>query len=257
MRMKWTLIAALLAGAGCLASTSVEVRPSVELGKKVYRKACLTCHGVAGDGAGPVARLFKPAPRDFTRGVYKFRSTPSGQLPTDADLYRTISTGIPGTGMPAWAPHLSPGERRAVAMYIKLFFPKFATRGARHEIKIGKQPKRTADSIARGRKTYTDMQCGKCHGPTGRGDGPSSGELKDDRGRPIAPYDMTTGRYRGGSTARDIYRTIATGVSGTPMPGYGDAATPQQTWDLAYFVQSLERPSGIIDYAFVKRPSWQ
>ena len=60
-------------------------------GRVVYQKYCAGCHGDTGDGAGDAAPPILPRPRDFTRGVYKIRSTPSGEQPTDGDLDRVVA----------------------------------------------------------------------------------------------------------------------------------------------------------------------
>lgn len=70
----------------------------------LYRKHCVQCHGVSGDGMGPAASLLAPYPRDFRRGTFKFKSTPIGAKPTKADLVRILERGIPGTSMPSFAP---------------------------------------------------------------------------------------------------------------------------------------------------------
>ncbi|MEK7803108.1 MAG: c-type cytochrome [Deltaproteobacteria bacterium] len=72
---------------------------AVEKGELVYYKRCSFCHGLTGAGNGPAADQLIPRPRDFTMGLYKFRTTNSGELPTDEDLFRVISRGIPGTAM--------------------------------------------------------------------------------------------------------------------------------------------------------------
>jgi len=41
-----------------------------------------------------------------------------------------------------------------------------------------------------------------------------------------------------------VYRTLMTGLSGTPMPSYADSLEPDQAWDLAYFVLSLSVSHG-------------
>lgn len=70
----------------------------------LYRKHCVQCHGVSGDGMGPAASLLAPYPRDFRRGTFKFKATPIGAKPTKADLVRILERGIPGTSMPSFAP---------------------------------------------------------------------------------------------------------------------------------------------------------
>lgn len=51
-------------------------------------------------------------------------------------------------------------------------------------------------------------------------------------------------RFKNGATPSDTYRTLMTGLSGTPMPSCGDALEPDQAWDLAYYVLSLSREGG-------------
>ena len=72
---------------------------SVTAGHWIYEQRCAVCHGEKGDGRGKRADELYSKPRDFTIGTYKFRSTPSGSLPRDEDIYTTISRGLRGTGM--------------------------------------------------------------------------------------------------------------------------------------------------------------
>ena len=75
-------------------------RSKVESG--LFRKHCVQCHGISGDGRGPAAALLAPYPRDFRRGSFKFKSTPLGKKPTHSDIVRTLEQGLPGTAMPAF-----------------------------------------------------------------------------------------------------------------------------------------------------------
>jgi cytochrome c oxidase cbb3-type subunit 2 len=62
----------------------------------------------------------------------------------------------------------------------------------------------------------------------------------EDRGLPIAATDLTRPeRFKTGSRPEDVYRTLMTGLTGTPMPSYGDSLEPDQAWDIAYYVLSL------------------
>ena len=79
----------------------------------LFRRHCITCHGLAGDGAGPTAAMLDPYPRDFRSGVFKYTSTRSGAKPIHKDLERTLYRGIPGTAMPSFA-HLRPEETDAL-----------------------------------------------------------------------------------------------------------------------------------------------
>ena len=68
----------------------------------IFRKHCVTCHGLSGDGRGPAAMFLDPYPRDFRRGTFKFKSTPAGSKPTAEDLQQVLRYGIPGTSMPSF-----------------------------------------------------------------------------------------------------------------------------------------------------------
>ena len=84
----------------------------------LYRKHCVHCHGITGDGAGPTASTLNPYPRDFRLGKYKFKSTPLRTPPTDKDLTTVLRNGIPGTAMPAFAT-LKDNEIAALVDYVK------------------------------------------------------------------------------------------------------------------------------------------
>ena len=88
-------------------------------GKVVYERKCAPCHGVKGDGKGAAAELLDPKPRDFTSGIYKVR-TSANKVPSDQDLFRLVTNGMPGTSMPGWAV-LPEKDRWNVVAYIKTF----------------------------------------------------------------------------------------------------------------------------------------
>jgi len=212
-------------------------------GKSVYEQRCAVCHGVEGKGDGPAQAFLYPKPRDLAAGKFKIRSTPS--LPTDDDLLRIISNGIPGTAMPGWAA-LPMRERKDIVAYVKSLSPVFSQQPEPKPVRIPPTAKVTPALLELGKKFYVEAECLKCHGATGKGDGEAADTLKDDWGYPILPYDFTiAGRMKGGNTVRDVYRTLVTGIGGTPMPSYADSLSAQEMWGLAYYVQSLsKRPAG-------------
>lgn len=240
----------------------VKLRGDIALiqGKLIYKRACLPCHGVRGDGKGTAARGFDPAPRDFTAGVYKWRSTVSGTLPTDEDLDRTIRRGVPGTEMVGWGRIFSKKERQAVIAYIKTFSDLFSDPDNQLEaadfVKIPEQRpfKTTPDSIAAGKKVYEKQDCAKCHGLSGRGDGPKAKELVDDWDKPIKTPNLTKRYFKAGKEDRNIYRIFTTGLNGTPMPAF-DELTDTQRWQLVDYIKSLESKGGIWSFLFVEEPT--
>jgi len=213
-------------------------RDLLALGRQVYQSRCIGCHGPKGDGNGPAATFLSPKPRDFTVGVFKFRTTPSGSLPTDGDLYRTITRGVRWTAMPTWH-ELSDKERMAVAGYIKTFSSRFKEETPEPPLLIGDPPKATPELVARGKDLYVKAKCFQCHGPGGKGDGPSADEMKDLAGFPIRPADFTRGQFKGGSSVRDIFRTMSLGLDGTPMPSFADSMSEPERWAISYYVLSL------------------
>ena len=206
-------------------------------GATLYKEYCLVCHGDKGDGNGFAAEYLDPRPRDFRSGVYKIRSTTS--LPTDEDINRVITKGIPGTLMPAFEfeKDLKEVEIKTLVAYVKSFSDAFD--GETPEpISFPKPPPKTEELLAIGERLYEEFECSKCHGDEGKGDGPSAGDFKDDWGDPIRPYDFTVpDRMKGGSTVEDVYRTLYVGIGGTPMPAYKMGADSLMA--LAHFVLSL------------------
>jgi mono/diheme cytochrome c family protein len=226
--------------------TPVAPRPAtsavtVEHGKRLYTANCIQCHGPEGKGDGYGAPFLVPPPRDFTSGQFKFRTTSSGLLPTDDDLFRTISRGADGTGMPPWKYLLSDEERWALVDYVKSFDTRFATARALKPMPLPDAPGRSR-SVDRGRDVYAKMQCSKCHGEDGRGVGPSSASMVDSKGRHVNARDFTQpGSYRTGWSEREIIRTLETGMNGVPMPSYSGVMSKQEEYDMVAFVMSLSK----------------
>ncbi len=220
-------------------------------GRPLFEKLCATCHGRAGDGRGPSARFTSTPPRDFTRGSYKFRTTPVGSPPTQDDLIRTISVGVRGTHMPAWRGTLRAADIATLARYLTTLSDAFWTDGPPVEtLVIPAEPPYDAASVARGKALYGTMQCQTCHGPAGKADGPAAALLKDDWGHPIRPANFARGAYKGGCCGAAVYRAISTGLGGTPMPSFGAALSPAERWDLSHYVLSLGHRRPTVDYLF-------
>jgi mono/diheme cytochrome c family protein len=212
----------------------------VERGKEVYLENCAACHGENGAGDGVCSAFLSPAPRNFTTGVFRFKTTAGGEMPTDQDLFRTVSLGIHSTGMPPWKFLLPEEDRWAAVEYIKTFYPSFDNADVA-SVELGDEPQHITEAdIENGKKIYGIAQCAKCHGEQGYGDGPSSLELEDTFGKPIPPRNFhKLPHFKRGTTLRDIALTVHTGNNGTPMPSFDEAFDAGEIWDLAAYIQSL------------------
>lgn len=216
--------------------------------KSEYRRYCAGCHGEYGDGQGENTPWLDPKPRNFTLATFKCRSTLTGTLPTDEDLFNTINRGIVNSNMPVWST-FTKQQRADLVAYIKIFSPRWEKEKAGTPISIPPEPPVTIDSIAHGQALFAKLECWKCHGQHGEGDGPSASTLTDSQDNPIRPYNFAMGgkdsRFKCGSTNQDIYKIFMTGVDGTPMPSFADVIQPNDAWDLVHFLRTLQvhRPS--------------
>ena len=252
---RWSVLFGLGLFAAMFSSQGAEATGDAIPGKAIYDTHCAACHGMEGDGNGPAAVWLFPKPRNFGAGQYKIQSTPAGSLPSDEDLFRSVTRGLGGSSMPGFA-YLSEAERRDVVTYVKHLTAYTAADGRRvrrfeaaaqegppaSPIAVPAEPPLTFDSITRGREWYVKLQCASCHGESGAGDGPSAPTLVDAFGIPIPPRDFNTGAFRGGSTGPDLYTRIAVGIAGTPMLAFPDTVLgPVERWNLVHFIQSLRR----------------
>ena len=242
------LVASLCAvpsGSVRAAAQDVGTEAQRESGKTLYLKYCSQCHGENGNGEGYATPHLRPRPRDFTTGKFKVRTTPNGALPTHQDLVNIIRRGMPYTSMPAW-PNLSDEEVSNLAYFITTFSPDFSNpEKAPQPVALPSAPRATNESIEQGKKLYVETGCVKCHGNLGRGDGASAPTLKDDWGYPLPPANLAQSwTFRGGSSREDIFRTMSTGLNGTPMPSFLEALTPEQRWAITDFIGSLSGSNG-------------
>ena len=231
----------LLGAAVCLTLTPTLQAEGIETadgeqGKALYLRECAACHGVDGDGEGPGAYILSQRPRNLQLGVFKLRSSKTGEYPSNEDIFKTISNGISGAGgamMPSFA-SLSEQERWSLVEHVKTLAEIDAPGEA---MAIPPQPKKA--DLALGKDIYQRLECNDCHGSEGHGDGSSALTLEDDQKRRIWAPDLTLGRYKGGGEPADIYQRIITGMDGSPMPSYAGKATDDELWALTMYVLSL------------------
>ncbi len=240
----------------------------VDPGRQLYARHCAACHGEQGNGQGKAAAYLFPRPRDIRAGRFRLLST-SNNVPTREDLHAVLLRGMPGSSMPPWG-HLLQQERDALVdevmrlridgareYYIKvlkeqddLTDEEIAEDDIQEEIQeyidnisipgessvvpdIGEPNEETLNDA---KEVYAKAGCLQCHGKEGKGDGVQ--KMIDDEGLPTAPRDFTVGIFKGGADPASMYRRIAYGMPGTPMPG-SRQLTPEQMMNLAHYIRSM------------------
>jgi len=211
-----------------------------DAGKSLYYRYCWGCHGFHGDGNGENAPYLNILPRNFVAAAFKCRSTPTGALPTDEDIFNSITRGFISTNMPSWIT-LTDQQRADLVAFVKTFSPRWKSEKPGDPVQVPAEPALSLDSIKHGKELFTKLECWKCHGQQGRGDGPAAATLTDNNNQPIHPYDFQSGsRFKCGTTNVDLYKIFMTGLDGTPMPSFADVVKPGDAWDLVHFLRTLQ-----------------
>jgi mono/diheme cytochrome c family protein len=230
----------VLAGAQQTESHIGNLTGHSEAGRQLYYRYCWGCHGARGNGDGENAPYLNILPRNFVAATFKCRSTPTGTLPLDSDLFSTLKRGINFTNMPNWSA-LTDQQRADLVAFIKTFSPRWKNEKPSEPIQVPPEPALTVGSIKHGQELFQKLECWKCHGNEGRGDGPSASTLTDSNDQPIRPYNFTSdSRAKCGKTNQDLYKIFMTGLDGTPMPSFADVIKPEDAWDLVHFLRTLQ-----------------
>jgi len=219
---------------------------NIKAGEKIYIKRCLPCHGEKGASDGPAAIYLDPRPRDFTKGIFKIKTTLLDAPPTDEDHFRIVTRGIPGTAMPSWRTLLSEEERWQVIFYEQqTFFPEDRKDPSKRAaaIVIPAEPPTTPESVKKGDDLFHGKAgCFVCHGVNGKGDGPIAPTMRDIWGNPQLPRNFTKSwTFKGGREAKDIYTRMTTGIFASGMPSFATQLTDAERWDIAHFVRSIQK----------------
>lgn len=247
--------------------------PHLERGYAIFSRYCTQCHGVNGDGNGPVAQYMNPKPRNYKYGIFKFTSTPYGAKPRRADLIRTVRRGVTGTSMPSFD-RFSETDLEAVVDYVIALAKRgeferelaqiayddeelpdkegiddvvadilapWQDSASEIVMPISPMPPMTQASIVAGHKLFLKYACNKCHGKYGRGGAMGNVQVGEDAwGNKAAAADLSSGMFRGGGRPIDIYRRIYSGINGTPMPSFKTQFSdePDAIWELVHFIKA-------------------
>src|SRR5258706_16440345 len=212
----------------------------VGTGRQLHFRYRRGCPGFRGDGNGENGPYLNILPRNFVAATYKCRSTPTGTLPTDQLLRDSTIRVFNNSNIPSWIT-LTDQNRGDLVAFIKTFSPRWKTDKPGDPINVPAEPTLTLDSIKHGKELFTKLECWKCHGPEGRGDGPSASTLTDSNDQPIRPYNFAAGsRFKCGTSNHDLYKIFMTGLDGTPMPSFADVIKPEDAWDLVHYLRTLQ-----------------
>ena len=237
--------------------------PALERGLALFQQNCAHCHGPYGRGNGSSTAQWYSGnfPRNFNYAKFKSRSTTYGAVPTDSDLFRTLTRGLYGSSMPSFR-HLDPQDRWALVMFIKSlgnfyddfdevvinrFDPEFGGRNSLPPA-MGKEPEVTLQSVTRGRILFVEQACVTCHQGTkprpvglARWEG-TFDNWRDEMKRPIQNSRNLTNRvFRSGAAPSDLFRIISDGPSIGPMPSYRNLPE-EDRWALVHYVTSVFKP---------------
>lgn len=251
----------------------LEAEARLKLGYQVYDRYCTQCHGVNGDGNGPAAGSLNPKPRNYTKGVYKFTSTPYGSKPRHSDLVLTIKRGVTGTSMPSFD-RFSKEELEAVTDYVLALTHRGELEQELANIAYDEgellpeedmqdvvdtilepwreaadqlvmpatpMPPMTEATVRAGHEAFLGKACNRCHGKFGRGGSMGGVEVGLDAwGNKAAAADLSSGMFHGGDRPIDIYRRIYSGINGTPMPAFETVFRddPDAIWHMVHFIKA-------------------
>lgn len=266
------------------AAAAPAASPKVDLGRQLYTRHCAACHGEQGDGKGLAALFLYPKPRDLRAGRFRLVST-ANNVPTREDLHAVLLRGMPGSSMPPWG-HLSQTERDALVdevlrlwhvgvrdLYVRIL--KEDEELTDEEIASEEVQQDIAQYVAQvttpgpssvvpdigaanpaeaevAKLAYAKFGCLQCHGPQGKGDGVQ--KMIDSEGFATAPRDFTAGIFKGGHDPASLYRRIAYGMPGTPMPS-AQQMTPEQMVALVHYIRGMsteaQREAAILNRATI------
>jgi high-affinity iron transporter len=84
-------------------------------GAQLFTQYCVTCHGPAGLGDGPVGKTLNPPPRNFQEAKFKYGDSPR-------DHFNVITNGAASKGgsplMAPWGAVIPEADRWALVKYV-------------------------------------------------------------------------------------------------------------------------------------------
>jgi mono/diheme cytochrome c family protein len=211
----------------------------VERGEQAFLAYCGMCHGPRGAGDGEVAAALKRSSIVVPRLDDALRLQRLGR----EGVLRIVREGGAHVGrspiMPQWGDLVGPELAGSIADFV-MTLPVRDTEAAQRQLEA--YLKAPAGVPAEGRETYV-YRCSSCHGPAGRGDGPSGRMIKRKHG--VRPADLTSSRRLSRMSDRELYEMVALGGGhvgrSVYMPGWNNDLTPARIKSVVAYLRTLSR----------------
>lgn len=245
--MRWMLrvLLALASVLGCFAASApLAAEPStppakVERAQQAFLAYCGMCHGPRGAGDGEVAVALKRSSIIVPRLDDAARLAKIGR----EGVLRIVTEGGAHVGrsnvMPEWGGLVGAGLAGDLADYVLSLpgqGPRLSAATLEHYLQA------PAGVPAQGRSIYV-YRCSACHGPGGKGDGPSGDLLRRKHGVP--PRDLTNTRFMSTKTDRDLFTAVSIGGGhigrSVYMPSWANDLTPAQIKDVVAYLRQISK----------------
>lgn len=199
-----------------------------ELGGKLFREYCASCHGVKADGEGPVASVLNPPPADLLDAAYV------GRL-SDEHLYKVTKEGGQSEDrsrlMPGWGDILSEQQIRLLIHFIR-------SASATAHSTPAVQARTARRAMREGEKLFATY-CVACHGESGEGNGPLAPALT------TPPRNLADAAYMATLSEERLLQVMANGGQSVGksalMPPWNGWLNYQQLSYVAAYLRELSK----------------
>lgn len=196
----------------------------LRMGRQVYVRYCVTCHGLDGKGKTDLAAELETPPLDLSDKEWKYGKS-------DGEIFTLIRDGV-GTVMESYATRIPERRMWELVHFIRTLRPKDDGEAAELEVEVPENPVAySVESVGRGKQYYARF-CVKCHGMNGKGDT----EMLEFLATP--PSDLTNGEWKYGGRDGDIFNIIMSGTA-TDMEAFKGRLSDEQVWHIVNFLRSL------------------
>ena len=246
MPRKVRILVAVLVAAGLVGATASRggapsdgATAKVARAEQAYLAYCAMCHGPRAAGDGEVAAALKRSGVTVPRLDDGARLSKLGR----AGVVRIVLEGGAHVGrsniMPEWGGLVGEGLANDLADYVMTLPDRGRGVSAATVERYLKSPPGVP---AEGRRLYV-YHCSACHGPLGRGDGPSGEVLNRKHG--VRPRDLGDARFMASRSDRDLFAVISLGGShlgrSVYMPSWTNDLTPAQIKSLVAYLRQLSK----------------